>query len=266
MFSLLRNRLGVPGVIAIIALVFAMFGGAYAASNDGGSATVSAKGKKGPRGKPGKPGPTGPAGPAGPAGPKGDTGAAGANGAAGADGAKGATGPTGAAGTKGATGPTGPTGAPWPAGGTLPPGATMTGAWSMGGHLPLEAEQEFEPGKKFTVQTPPAAVVPVPISFAIPLAADLDETKTTYLEVGATSTDCPGSATEPKAEPGHLCVYTGKAGGFTAFDIYKLNSPRPFLDPGTPIPGASVSGAVLMLGATETGAHGFGSWAVTGAP
>jgi uncharacterized protein YneF (UPF0154 family) len=31
MLSLFRNRLGVPGLLAVIALVFAMAGGAYAA-------------------------------------------------------------------------------------------------------------------------------------------------------------------------------------------------------------------------------------------
>ena len=48
MFSTLRNRFGIPGVISVIALVFAMFGGAYAASNSsgGGKATASAKAKK----------------------------------------------------------------------------------------------------------------------------------------------------------------------------------------------------------------------------
>jgi hypothetical protein len=82
MFSTLRNRFGIPGVISVIALVFAMFGGAYAASNSsgGGKATVSAKAKAGPRGKTGKTGPAGPAGPAGSAGAKGDAGAAGAAG------------------------------------------------------------------------------------------------------------------------------------------------------------------------------------------
>jgi hypothetical protein len=51
MFSTLRNRFGIPGVISVIALVFAMLGGAYAANNSsgGGKATASAKVKKGPR-------------------------------------------------------------------------------------------------------------------------------------------------------------------------------------------------------------------------
>ena len=47
MFSPLRNRFGIPGAISVIALVFAMFGGAYAASDNsgGGKATASAKKK-----------------------------------------------------------------------------------------------------------------------------------------------------------------------------------------------------------------------------
>src|ERR1700704_3299328 len=81
MFSTLRTRFGIPGVISVIALVFAMLGGAYAASNSGGGkATASAKAKRGPRGPKGA---TGPAGPTGPAGATGPSGARGATGAAG---------------------------------------------------------------------------------------------------------------------------------------------------------------------------------------
>src|SRR5260221_553574 len=69
MFSPLSNRFGIPGVISVIALVFAMLGGAYAASSNsgGGKASASAKAKKGPRGPKGATGPAGPAGPPGPA-------------------------------------------------------------------------------------------------------------------------------------------------------------------------------------------------------
>lgn len=110
MFSMFRNRFGIPGVIAVVALVFAMFGGAYAANHpEGGKATASAKAKKGPRGPRGKTGPTGPQG---------------LPGANGKDGAAGAAGPTGPA---GATGPTGPTGT------TLPSGMTETGIWGARG-------------------------------------------------------------------------------------------------------------------------------------
>lgn len=110
MFSMFRNRFGIPGVIAVMALVFAMFGGAYAANHPrGGKATASAKAKKGPRGPRGK---TGPAGPTGP------------QGLPGANGKDGATGPPGPPGPPGATGPTGT---------TLPSGMTETGIWGARG-------------------------------------------------------------------------------------------------------------------------------------
>lgn len=116
MFSPLRTRFGVPGVISVIALVFAMFGGAYAASNDGGDTTATASKNKGnnKRGKRnnrkkkqaglnGKQkrqviaiakrfagnGPPGPQGPAGLPGPQGFPGAAGAKGSTGSKGSKG---------------------------------------------------------------------------------------------------------------------------------------------------------------------------------
>ena len=97
MLSPLRNRFGIPGVISVMALVFAMLGGAYAAQSNsgGGKATASAKAKKGPRGPKGATGPAGPAGPAGPQGPAGPKGDAGANGSNGSNGAPGATGAKG---------------------------------------------------------------------------------------------------------------------------------------------------------------------------
>jgi hypothetical protein len=90
-----RYRPRTSTVVAVIALVFAMTGGAIA-STTGPTATAAKAGKRGPRGR---------RGPAGPTGATGATGAKGATGATGATGAKGATGPTGAT---GATGPTGP--------------------------------------------------------------------------------------------------------------------------------------------------------------
>ena len=104
MLRRLRNNFGIPGILAIGGLVFAMIGGAYPASGDGGGkATASAKkgktGKRGPRGPRGFKGAAGPAGPAGPQGPAGPGGPAGAKGDAGAKGADGADGDPGADGT-----------------------------------------------------------------------------------------------------------------------------------------------------------------------
>src|SRR6188768_510215 len=149
MFSTLRTRFGIPGVISAMALVFAMFGGAYAASNSsgGGKATASAKAKKGPRGPKGAKGDMGPAGPQGPAG------AAGAKGDAGSPGSPGANGKSVALVNEApdnceeggftyeveGSGEenevcNGEEGSPWTDGGTLPSGSTETGVW--GGAFP----------------------------------------------------------------------------------------------------------------------------------
>jgi hypothetical protein len=101
MFHRVRRHLNASTLIALLALVFAVTGGAFAATGHGGSpasalASVkagAAKSKRGPRGPQGPAGPAGkngapgPAGPAGPAGAKGETGAAGANGSNGSNGA-----------------------------------------------------------------------------------------------------------------------------------------------------------------------------------
>jgi hypothetical protein len=206
MLSPLRNRFGIPGVISVIALVFAMLGGAYAANHSGGGkATVSAKAKKGPRGPKGA---TGPAGPTGPAGANGKDGAAGAIGPAGPQGAAGPAGSAGPAGAKGKSVtatpiPAEPTeslcngyggveylieddfegtavcngeeGKPWTAGGTLPPGETETGFYvASGGSKEFTTEYKFineaeeEETKKEKVTVGSEEIVS-PISFSLPL-------------------------------------------------------------------------------------------------
>jgi len=239
MFSTLRTRFGIPGVISVIALVFAMIGGAWAANNsaDGGKATASAKAKKGPRGPRGPKGPkgdTGPAGPAGPQGAKGDTGAAGKDGAQGLQGNPGTPGSAGTSakatsftGTKtvgsvtcneggievtsanpatavcnGVKGQTGFTE-------TLPNGKTETGAWSVG--LAPNAEKPY-----------------VDFSFNIPLTS----APTVVFNKPETS-DCPGDVNEPKAAAGKLCIYIevlekGKAEALFPTVSYKTGAAMPF--------------------------------------
>jgi hypothetical protein len=181
MLSPLRSRFGIPGVISVIALVFAMLGGAYAAndSGGGGKATASAKAKKGPRGPKGA---TGPAGPTGPAGANGKDGANGSNGKDGAQGSVGPQGPPGSAGSAGAPGKSvlveeipaelgettcdeqggaeyevegsgeqtvicnGKEGSPWTANGTLPPGAVETGSYVTTGSAPQKIVTEYKEG------------------------------------------------------------------------------------------------------------------------
>ena len=236
MLSRLREHFGTAGlVVAIVALVAALGGGAYAASggsNDGKATASAAKGKPGPRGKPGKQGKPGPAGPQGPAGPAGAPGPAGPKGDPGAQGGQGPiglTGPTGKAGKDGEDGETGFTE-------VLPSGRTETGSFAS---YPM-------PG--------PEALVP--ISFPIPLAAPIEATLPGEFTHVAPDPNCPGTAADPKAADGHLCVYpAGNEGGTTVGIIYRSDGP---LEP-TPF-GASRAGALLYL----SGGQGiWGTWAVT---
>jgi hypothetical protein len=265
MFSPLRNRFGIPGVISVIALVFAMMGGAYAASNGNPLASAS-KAKKGPRGPKGHKGDTGPAGPVGAQGPVGAKGDKGDNGSAGANGKStetvsftGSKGPIGGVtctaggvevksasattlicnGKNGTNGQTGFTE-------TLPPGKTETGAWAVG---PARLAGPFR----------------VPISFNIPLAAPLASTNVHYINaagkevptpgVEVDSTVCNGTALVPTADPGNLCVYAG-----FEFELLLSNNRIIQVDETS---GASAVGAVLQIQATEENGGGTGSWALT---
>ena len=268
MLSPLRNRFGIPGVISVIALVFAMLGGAYAASNDSGSgkATASAKGKPGPRGPKGKPGPAGPQGPAGPAGPagaKGDTGSAGSNGSNGTgvtsaaasvqECSEGGTKFTSASGTstvcngaEGEEGPQGPQGdpgadgEPWVAG-TVPGGKVMKGTWVL---PPATAAAA---GEKFFF----------PISTGVPINKQSPELQP--LHVAAEGPPfCPGTAEDPQAPTlgsgvlaGLVCVYVGSSTnvGLVQDGNSKLRE--------------SGGGAVVAFIAQDAGTvSGYGSWAM----
>ncbi len=220
MFSVLRRRMSYANVVATLAMVFAMTGGAYAASKFLITSTkqikpsvlAQLKGKSGTNGAPGAQGPAGPQGLAGvagvngkdgapgaegaqgPAGPKGATGAAGAAGPAGAKGAAGASGPQGPAGSAGTTGPEG---SPWTLAGTLPKGKTETGTWAINQLHATTIDVAFEP-----------------ISFPIRLktggkAFFIDRTETQEKEGSqVTASGCTGNLTEPTAPEGKLCVYT----------------------------------------------------------
>jgi hypothetical protein len=261
MISKLHNRLGSAGmVVAIVALVVALGGTAFAAQaalNGKQKKEVEKIAKKFP-GKRGPAGPAGKEGPAGPAGKDGAAGGAGAKGATGDAGAKGATGVTGATGTTGTTGVTGPQG-------PLQTGKTETGTWSTigpGGGGPA----------KFAA----------PISFNIPLAAALDpahvhvvlsgaqggeEVTNTFSPFESTKVppvNCLGSASEPKANAGHLCVYIASSEG-EGIVLTPFTSPV-VLAPGSSI-GANRSGAyisaTLVTGGAEETTFSIGSWAVT---
>ncbi len=274
LFSAIRKRLTPATVIATIALVLAMSGGAYAAgkylitstkqispkvlkSLQGRAGARGATGLQGPAGAPGA-GSPGPQGSAGAAGPKGDTGATGATGA------------PGAPGTNGKNGTNGKEGSPWTAGGTLPSGKTETGAWAVA------KEGVTKPGDE-SVEVDGAKVI---VSFPIPLAKALrfseerpgepanqvhyinqlgKEVPTVATEV-ASHPACPGTAETPEALPGNLCIYTGVAGNRlgTANDQFAFS--ETITDPGHPgAPGTGTTGA-LMSGEPGSAA---GTWAVT---
>lgn len=261
----LRNKFGIPGVIAVVALVMACVGGAVAALpglNSKQKSQVKSIAKTEAKKFSGVPGP---------AGPKGDTGAAGAPGAAGAAGAagtKGATGPAGTAGTtgptglKGATGTTGPTGAgaTGPTGPTGNIGATLPTGVSETGTYALISES----GDGAVLELPFAVGN---ISFAIPLAAPLDESHVKFVPDSTTApAECENAAhagtadvANPEADPGYLCVYGGVVTpnvNNAALEIFK---PSGFVN------GADTSGALLLQEIEAAEALGNGTWAVTGA-
>jgi hypothetical protein len=273
MFSTLRTRFGLPGVISVIALVFAMFGGAYAASSHSGGQATASKAKRGPRGPKGATGPAGPQGPAGPAGPKGDTGSPGSPGINGKSIAvtkieegeedceerggalvaqEGA-----ASGVEVCSGGEGPEGSPWTAGGTLPVGSTETGAWGFG-------------------QVPAGvAVQRVPISFAIPLPAKecaglpaglceenvhfvtLAEQTGETVPAECTVNGTEGSVIDPRAASGNLCVYEGSAfAAGTSRNVIRADASQEG--------GASTTGAMVIVSGVGNAGYASGTWALTG--
>jgi hypothetical protein len=291
MIGKLHARLGTAGfIISIIALVVALGGGAYAAK--GGLtgkqkkevqkiAKKEAK-KYAKAGKPGKRGPAGPTGPAGAAGAKGDTGAAGANGTNGSNGAPGGNGANGKSvtvteisvgeeeceelggakveqegsgvSTNICNGETGFTS-------RLPHGKTETGTWAFG---PTELTSAF---------------TDVPVSFPIPLASGLGEgnahvitasgkeavfdfTNATVEELDDHPA-CLGSAAEPTARPGSLCIYI-------SFKTEMALASNLIWDPANPQElstegrgSVGPSGARVLAFLEGASARGWGTWAVT---
>lgn len=213
-----REQVGIAGlVVAVVALVVALGGGAYAASGalTGKQKKEVEKIAKKVGGQPGAAGPKGDTGPAGPAGANGDKGAAGQNGSSGTNGAPGSPGasvtgtPIAAGGECGST-----TGVKYTLSGTptkvcngetgftatLPPGKTETGTWSIA-VPPTEKAFEFQEPISF----------PIPIAHASHEAFFFTPAQVRNEEFGTTG--CKWELEKPNAKPestfaGALCVFT----------------------------------------------------------
>jgi len=265
MFSALRKwmHLSPATVIASLALVFAMTGGAYAAKKYLITSTkqISPSVLKSLQGK------TGPGGAAGAAGAVGSQGPAGPGGVAGAGGAKGDTGPEGKKGTqgeKGEKGVKGAEGSPWTAGGTLPAGASESGTWAFG-------ETPGTTGAEKLSLTSARA----PISMTIPLATpidnaeecgqaghpacvvhifDVEEGRT--IPAGCTGTIAEEVVSELKAEPGNLCVWVRADQGVKPAGLFALD-PEGFTQ------GVGRSGSIIGAGGLGEKSFAEGTWSVT---
>lgn len=228
MFQVIRRRFNVTTLAVTLALVLALTGGAYAASRYVITSTkqikpsvlAQLKGRAGTAGADGAPGAAGPAGAAGPQGP------AGAKGEVGAQGPQGQEGPPGQEGKPGTTGFTE----------TLPAGKTEKGTWSL----------SVAPANPTTKNSYSWSS----ISFVIPLPSGSTMDPHYLSSKEGPTAECPGTAEEPEAEEGQLCVYAKEA----------LDSP------------AQISfglynsfGALLLANTGEPGGFVFGSWAVTAA-
>lgn len=268
--SRIYKNISATNIALIVVLVFAMTGGAYAASKVLITSVKQIKPSvvkqlQGKAGKNGTPGPAGPAGPTGPAGSQGPAGAKGETGTPGTPGTNGTSAETttftgakspcteGGIEVKSAS-PTvkvcnGKEGSPWTAGGTLPKGRSESGSWS-------------------TIYTATAANQPMssPISFTIPL-------KTTpeihYIGSGELAGEpkespaikegkCKGNGETPEAAEGNLCVFALMEKNATEY-LFEGSFPTNHLF------AQSTAGAVVGTASTNTGeVIAVGTWTVTG--
>jgi hypothetical protein len=272
MFSTMRRRLHLTPstVIATLALVFAMSGGAYAAKRYLITSTkqISPKVLKalnGKNGKSGTNGTNGAVGPQGPAGPQGLQGAAGS-------GLQGKEGPTGKDGVsvtsttlaaKNATCPEGgskftaTSGTTYACNGekgnegtfegkALPAGKTLRGAWALAG-----GESTFGLAKTAVSFAAPAAVTGAANYIGTEEGENEEESKwAPAIKEGK----CKGSAEEPAAAEGELCVFANSEGNLAARPNVNLT--------GHP---EAIFG--LVIAAVKAAAGPFqaeGTWAVTG--
>jgi Collagen triple helix repeat (20 copies) len=239
MSSRLRDRLGTPAmIVSVIALVFALMGGAYAASGalTGKQKKEVEKIAKKYAGKPGAAGATGPQGAKGDAGPKGEVGAAGPEGKPGSEGKEGKSvvitdatpleceelggvnvkvkeeaGP----GHEVCNGEPGEEGSPWTVNSSLPPGALETGTFSFHG---TAAENPSVGG---AISFPIQLSEPIESRQHIHIFGVDDEEE--FLAACGEGTYAGGFG-RPNAAPGEICIWPNDLVNATITSIVKINS------------------------------------------
>lgn len=224
-------------VVALLALVVAMAGGALAAipgkdgvvhacySKNGGRLRVVDPGKRGPAGKCRKderalaldqPLPRGAQGPQGPAG---------------------TTGPAGAGGAQGIAGRSALT--------PLQPGESESGTWGMTNYAPSGTEP-FVSAQTF------------PIALSAPLAGD----HAVYVAAGTSTTHCPGVG---RADGGYLCVYEAGLSDVVPNYVPPIQRANVGEFASAANAGTERSGFLVVLASKEQGVlSGWGTWTVSG--
>ena len=271
-----RKHFNATTIVAIVALVFAMTGGAYAAKHYliTNTKQISPKVLKQLKGKNGKNGANGAAGANGKDGAQGLPGKDGTNGTNGANGANGVSVASKEVTTKEAacakqggveltaaenkktTLCNGKEGSPWTAGGTLPSGKTETGTW-------------------FGVSSA-TKLVRFAISFPIPLESPIPKTIATVHIItfkGFKENKVPagcsgGTPTKPKAAAGNFCLFEGELSEEEPLEEDPL-AQEPgvgkavVVNPGNNGSEIGTAGVAVELFATAENALYGGTWAVT---
>jgi hypothetical protein len=241
MFKRIRSRLTYTNLAVTLALFFAISGGAMAAGHYLITSTkqISPKVLKALKGAPGPSGAVGAAGAAGAQGPAGPAGAKGETGAMGSQGPQGPTGPQGPAGTTGFVK-------------TLPSGETLRGVWNVSGNVAQED-----------------GLVASSVSFAFPLR---EAPVKHYIRVGeAPPHGCTGSAEDPGAEKGNLCIFATEEENtlreFSAFPlpaVCNLGRPGPCAKNSREEETAGPVGFGIEALSKEAGSvRVYGTWVVT---
>lgn len=287
MYARLRAQFSTAALIlSALALVFALIGGAYAASQAESKKTKVVKGPRGPRGfagKDGAPGAQGNPGAPGAPGAKGDVGPQGPPGEKGPKGDKGDKGDKGADGKSVKVTPV-PTGefACNNLGGAIvekegepssakevcngekgPKGDTgATGApWPVGNVLPPAAEERGTWAFNGTPgETEGGSDALVPVSFGIPLSTGLFSGEIHIQGDADFFTFCENGPSEGKVKVGkngHMCIWVSTITGAT---LKRIEEPELGLGERS----TGEAGGILRFSVTDSKARGAGTWAVRG--